>query len=334
MATSGFTDQRQAEAELDGVVLPEHAPVEPTHADAAIVPNNRVGSQARPARSGAIAADSGDSTLRDIGRHVEVDMPVLRAWLADLEHDRATRDEMIAAMVGDGHAYDADEDSTIQQRLAMLAANSANAGELSRSDSLTSAVRRTSGRAGQRAEATHGPTVDSRWTQRDDATGELVGYVELVIRGAGPLDIIAYLMDLNGRHWRSRLDPEVDVRDELREVRSLHHIVGFYEGKAAPFKNRTFLYTMMWKHLSDARFVWCLSPIADHPTLTPSDERNAVRAEAARVRLTVIAQNVTRVEYACTLDLKGSCPAWLADKVALPGLMHECARPAVAIPRC
>ena len=323
-ATLGFTDQRQAEAELDGVVLPEHALVEPTHADAAIVPNNRVGSQARPARGGAIAADSGDSTLRDIGRHVEVDMPVLRAWLADLEHDRATRDEMVAAMAGDGHAYDAEEDSMIQQRLAMLAANSAHAGELSRSDSLTSAVRRTSGRAGQRAEAKHGPTVDSRWTKRDDATGELVGYVELVIRGAEPLDIIAYLMDLNGRHWRSRLDPEVDVRAELREVRSLHHIVGFYEGKAAPLKNRTFLSTLMWKHLSDAQFVWCLSPIADHPTITPSDEGDAVRAEAARVlRLTVIAQNVTRVEYACKLDLKGSCPAWLTHKVALPGLMHE-----------
>jgi hypothetical protein len=262
-------------------------------------------------------------------------MPVLRAWLADLEHDRATRDEMIAAMVGDGHAYDEEEDSTIQQRLAMLAANSAHAGELSRSDSLTSVVRRTSGRAGQRAEATHGPTVDSRWTQRDDATGELVGYVELVIRGAGPLDIIAYLMDINGRHWRSRLDPEVDVRDELREVRKLHHIVEFYECKAAPFQNRTFLSTLMWKQLSAAQFVWCLSPTADHPTVAPSDERDAVRAEGARVlRLTVIAQNVTRVEYACALDLKGSFPAWLTDKVALPGLMHECARPAVATPRC
>jgi hypothetical protein len=262
-------------------------------------------------------------------------MPVLPTWLADLEHDRATRDDMIAAMVGDGHAYDAEEDSTIRERLAMLVANSAHAGELSRSDSLTSAVRRTCGRAGQRAEAKHGPTVDSRWTKRDDATGELVGYIELVICGAGPLDIIAYLMDLNGRHFRSTLDPETDVRDELREVRNSHHIVEFYECKAAPLKNRTFLSTLMWKHLSDAQFVWCLSPVADHPTLTPSDECDAVRAEAARVlRLTMIAQNVTRVEYACTLDLKGSFPAWLTDKVALPGLMHECARPAVATPRC
>jgi hypothetical protein len=184
-------------------------------------------------------------------------------------------------------------------------------------------------------EAKLGPTVDSRWTQRDNATGELVGYVELVIRGAGPLEIIVYLMDLNGRHFRSTLDPKTDVRDELREVRNLHHIVEFYEGKAAPFKNRTFLNTLMWKQLSDAQFVWCLSPIADHPTVTPHDERDAVRAEGARVlRLTMIAQNVTRVEYACTLDLKGSFPAWLTDKVALPALMHECALPAVATPRC
>jgi hypothetical protein len=218
-------------------------------------------------------------------------------------------------MVADRHVYSDEEDSTIQRGLAMLEADSARVGKV--------------------RQLKHGPTIDSSWTKLDNRSGLLVGNTECVIRGTGPLDIIAYLMDLNGRHFRSTLDPETDVRDDLREIRNSHHIVEFYEGKAAPFQNRTFLSTLMWKQLSDARFVWCLSPIADHPTLTPRDERDAVRAEAARVlRLTVIAQNVTRVEYACTLDLKGSCPAWLADKVALPGLMHECARPAVAIPRC
>ncbi len=183
--------------------------------------------------------------------------------------------------------------------------------------------------------APHEVCRGDRDSTKSARTGELVGYVELVIRGAGPLDIIAYLMDLIMDGTFAPPLTETDVRDELREVRNSHHIVEFYEGKAAPFQSRTFLHTLMWKQLSDARFVWCLSPIADHPTLTPSDERNAVRAEGARVlRLTVIAQNVTRVEYACTLDLTGSCPAWLADKVALPGLMHECSRPAVAIPRC
>ena len=235
-------------------------------------------------------------------------------WLVDLEHDQETRKDMILRMVSQQHLYDDDEDSMIQRGLAILAADSAQTGSVPQSK--------------------HGPTVDASWTKLDEGSGLLVGYTTLVLRGAGPLDIIAYLMDLNGRHFRSTLDPETDVRDELREVRNSHHIVEFYECKAAPLKNRTFLSTLMWKHLSDAQFVWCLSPVADHPTLTPSDERDAVRAEAARVlRLTVIAQNVTRVEYACTLDLKGSFPTWLADKVALPGLMHECARPAVATPR-
>ena len=236
-------------------------------------------------------------------------------WLVDLEHDQETRRDIILRMVSQEHLYDDDEDSMIQRGLAILAADSAQTGSVPQSK--------------------HGPTVDASWTKLDEGSGLLVGYTTLVLRGAGPLDIIAYLMDLNGRHFRSTLDPKTDVRDELREVRNLHHIVEFYEGKAAPFKNRTFLNTLMWKQLSDAQFVWCLSPIADHPTVTPHDERDAVRAEGARVlRLTMIAQNVTRVEYACTLDLKGSCPAWLADKVALPGLMHECARPAVATPRC
>jgi hypothetical protein len=249
----------------------------------------------------------------EAAQHAEADAQP--PWLVDVEHDRETRKHMIAQMVADRHVYSDEEDSIIQRGLAMFATDPAQVGKV--------------------RHFKHGPTIDSSWTKLDKESGLLVGNTQCVIRGAGPLDVIASLMDLDGMHFRSTLDPETDVRDELREVRNLHHIVEFYEGKAAPFKNRTFLNTLMWKQLSDAQFVWCLSPIADHPMVTPSDERDAVRAEAARVlRLTVIAQNVTRVEYACTLDLKGSFPAWLTDKVALPGLMHECARPAVATPRC
>jgi hypothetical protein len=260
-----------------------------------------------PAQAVVVAAAS------EAAQHAEADAQP--PWLVDVEHDRETRKRMIAQMVADRHVYSDEEDSIIQRGLAMLEADSAQVGKV--------------------RQFKHGPTIDSSWTKLDKGSGLLVGNTQCVIRGAGPLDIIAYLMDLHGMHFRSTLDPETDVRDELREVRNSHHIVEFYEGKAAPFQNRTILSTLMWKQLSDAQFVWCLSPIADHPTLTASDERDAVRAEGARVlRLTMIAQNVTRVEYACTLDLKGSFPAWLTDKVALPGLMHECARPAVATPRC
>jgi hypothetical protein len=74
----------------------------------------------------------------------------------------------------------------------------------------------------------HGPTVDSSWTKYDEESGLLVGNAELMIRGAGPLDIIAYLMDAAGRHQQFRLDPHIEVRLETREVRSAHHAIIFY----------------------------------------------------------------------------------------------------------
>ena len=43
-----------------------------------------------------------------------------RAWLADVEHDRATRADMIEQMLAGGHLYSPEEDSKIQELLAMF----------------------------------------------------------------------------------------------------------------------------------------------------------------------------------------------------------------------
>jgi hypothetical protein len=100
----------------------------------------------------------------------------------------------------------------------------------------------------------------------------------------------------------------------------------------------------------------CVSPIASHPSVTPSDESHAVRAEVARcLRLTLLSENVTNVEvrvgirgfrkliripvaafvsvirytyrtsflqFACTSDLKGRVPTLLTRLVAIPKLMN------------
>ena len=132
----------------------------------------------------------------------------------------------------------------IQRRLAMLSTNS----------------------AGKARHFKSGPTVDSSSTRLDEESGLLVGNTQLVIRGAGPLDIIAYLMDAGSRHQQSRADPQVDVRFEVKEVRNVHHVITFYEIKTAPFQNRTLLNALMWKKLSNAQYAWCASPIANHPS--------------------------------------------------------------------
>ena len=234
-------------------------------------------------------------------QRIEVDVHA-QAWLADVEHDRATRADMIEQMVAGGHLYSPEEDSKIQALLAMLATDSSH-------------TRRA-------RQLKHGATVESSWTKLNE-DGVLVGHTRLVIHGASPLDIIAYLMDADGDYIRSRFDPNVDVNYGVREVRNAHCSVTFSEVKTAPFRNRTFLQALVWKKLSDATYVWCTYPIANHSTVRPSDESHAVRAELVRcIRLTRLAHGATRVEYACSVDLKGRFPTWLTNSLVIPTLMH------------
>jgi hypothetical protein len=234
-------------------------------------------------------------------QRIEVDVH-LQAWLADIEHDRETRADIIEQILAGGHLHSPEEDSKIQAMLAMLATDS-------------SQKRRA-------RHLKHGATVESSWTKLDE-DGVLVGHSRLVIHGASPLDIIAYLMDADSNYIRSRFDPNVDVRHEVREVRNAHYSVIFDEVKAAPFQNRTFLQAFVWKKRSDATYVWCNYPIANHSTVQPSDESHAVRAEGLRcIRLTRLSHGATRLEYACSVDLKGRCPTRLTNSFVVPKLMH------------
>ncbi len=116
------------------------------------------------------------------------------------------------------------EDSMIRCGLAMLTADSGPARQRSRK---TSYKQRSYSQAIQQSpkvrQTKQGPTVNSSWTMYDKAAGQVIGNTRFLIRGAGPLDIIAYLMDVNGRHFRSGLDPHKDICFELREVRNAHH---------------------------------------------------------------------------------------------------------------
>ena len=67
------------------------------------------------------AARAGDAVEANGGavQRVEVDVHAL-AWLADVEHDRETRADMIEQILAGGHLYSPEEDSKIQALLAML----------------------------------------------------------------------------------------------------------------------------------------------------------------------------------------------------------------------
>ena len=138
----------------------------------------------------------------------------------------------------------------------------------------------------------HEETIDAARLAIDSKTGRLVGETRAVIR-TPPEHVLAYLMDLNGKHFRSKLNPNIVVRYEVREVKSVHHTVAFVEFKTQPFTNRTFLLSLVWRKLSDdpRTYAWVL--------------------------LTETGDGSTRLDYAVVVELKGRFPKWFTQKIAV-----------------
>ena len=263
-------------------------------------------------------------------------------WLTDWSQDCTRRTAMIRRYAAAEQVYSDMETTAVKKALSLFAGFASHHG----------AIRHLS----------HQPTVNRSRVKFDKQTGLLVGEAELVIRGASCMEVVAYLMDYCGKHWRSRLDPSVDVRDEVRtqsrrarrhaaacahthphapthphththahlpsiaqvlEVKSDHHTIILYEGKAAPFRNREFVNALIWKQLSENQFVWCSVPVTDHVIAASAGEGSAVRAEATRcIRLTQIGEGVTTAEYCCSLDLKGLVPTYITNRICIPQSMH------------
>jgi hypothetical protein len=138
--------------------------------------------------------------------------------LADFVHDGAWRDAMVAEMRKGGQSYSADEAGLIAQVTELL-------------NSLTKGA----GKA--RPIKSHAKTVEVAQTKYDKSSGMVVGEVKLLVP-ASPEEIIAFLMHLDSKFYQSKLNPKVDVRFEVLEVKSLHCSIVFYEIKTAPIRNR------------------------------------------------------------------------------------------------
>jgi hypothetical protein len=173
--------------------------------------------------------------------------------------------------------------------------------------------------AGRTKAITSSPTIEVAETKFDARTGRVIGRAVATVRGASPVDIVFKLM-----HFGSGERSAVDVRKDLLENVNDHHCVTFYEFELAPFQNRTLLNALVFEKVSDnpESYVWLGAPVEKHERLTRQDEQHAVRAEGMRCcRLTSVEPNVTRLEYACCLDLKGRFPRWATNNVAVPKLM-------------
>ena len=227
-----------------------------------------------------------------------------RMLTADFKCDSAWRRAMVLKMRQGGHEYSEDESTLIAKGQALFDRGAA--------------------RKGIEQSVDHSKTATSAWTKHDKKSGLMEGRVDVQIR-ASPEEIVAFQMHHDSKHNLSLLNPELHVRYELLEWVSLHHIVCLYEVKRGPFQNRTFLNSSLWQKVSDAplAYFWVSVPVESHAKVSREHEAHAVRAEGYRcLKCTRMGDNLTKMEFACSMDLKGAIPRALVNAFLLPQLMR------------
>jgi hypothetical protein len=166
----------------------------------------------------------------------------------------------------------------------------------------------------------HSAAVMYSETKLVAATHHLFGRAAAMIR-ATPPEIVAYCLNYDSRHITSNCDPAVFIRFEVVEHVDAHHTIIFNRCKATGVSDRTFLDSIIAKRVADdpPTYVVVSMPIAQHDKVAPKDEKGAVRAQSCRVyKLTEVAAGITKMEYACSLNLMGSIPQVFTNNVAVP----------------
>jgi hypothetical protein len=227
-------------------------------------------------------------------------------WIEDVAYDMAQRQDRIAAMESaPGCAYTCAENELIEKGMALFTRF-----ESSSKSSVT--------------ELKHSATVTRLETNRDAATGRLLGRATAEVC-ATPQEIVAYLLNYDGRHLHYNDDPAVDVRDEILQYVNAHHAQIFNRKRARGVRDRTFLNSVVGKKTSDDPLTYVLVgvPIPDHAKVSLKDEAGAIRAENFRsFRCTEVTPGRTQMDYVCSLDLKGLIPQILTNNLVIPGQMH------------
>jgi hypothetical protein len=177
----------------------------------------------------------------------------VQAWLNDVEDDATWREAMVQEIREGEHSYTAEETELISKGVAMLG---------------TFATGKGKARPMRRSK-----TVELAATKHDKISGLLIGHVEAELR-TSPEQAIAYLMHFDSKFFRSTLNPAVEVRREVLEVKSPHHSVVFLEKKSAPLHNRTWLLALLWQKVSDTplTYMWVCVPSEHHSKISPDKE--------------------------------------------------------------
>ncbi len=225
------------------------------------------------------------------------------AWIADVTHDTKEREDRISELgSASGLSYSTSEKDLIEKGMGMF-----------------SVFERSSAGVKQLA---HSATITCLETKLDEATGLLLGQAAAMIR-ATPQEIVTYTLNYcDSRVGRSFVaaDPNTVRFESLERVHAWHTIV-FTRVSAAGMRDRTFLNAIVAKRVAEdpPMYVCVVVPIPSHEKISPKDEARAVRGENFRsFRLTEVAPGATRLEYCCSLDLKGWVPQIVTNTIAVP----------------
>ena len=226
----------------------------------------------------------------------KVEKEALVVFLDDIHHDATQRQAKVGELASpSGRVYSTMEDGAIETLLRMLRPFEGGSASVNRSE-----------------------------TKHDAATGRLYGHAVLEVR-ADPLDIVAFMLSTDSRYLQSSnaANPRMVRYDTLEHVNA-HHTICFVRYNAPGVKDRTFINAFIAKQLADnpPTYAVVVVPIPSHDKIGPEDEAGAVRAENFRgFRFTAAAPGVSRLEYCCSLDLRGRIPQFVTDKVATPAQM-------------
>jgi hypothetical protein len=240
------------------------------------------------------------------------------AWIVDVTHDAKQREERIAELESaSGRFYSTMEEGLIEKGTAMFAVFEASS-------------------AGVKW-LKHSATVTHSETKLEEATGLLLGRATVMVRAAAQ-EIVAYMLCQGSRHTASLTGKSaVFVRFEVVQHLNAHHTVIFSMLRlAAGLSQRTFLNAIVATRVADdpPTYVVVMVPIARHDKITSKDETGAVRAENCRAfRLTEVAPDVSKVDYTCSLNLRGRIPQAITNKIAVPGQQNGVPRSSSALQR-
>ncbi len=230
-----------------------------------------------------------------------------KIWIVDVAHDTKQRADRIAELESAsgrsvGLVYSTMESGAVERCLGMFTLF----------DGISAAA----------TQLLHSVTITRSETKYDAATGLLLGRAEAEIR-ADPLEIVAYVLCCDSRAIQSvNAADRSTVRFELLENVSAHHTVAFGRYKLPGMSDRTFLVSAIAKQVGPRTYAVAVVPIPSHDKIGPKDETGAVRCEVRRsFRCTEVAPGVTKLEFCCSLDLRGLVPQSVTNRIAVPAML-------------